>query len=423
MSGGRLAPLDDLRRKLAQFVEQTDRGALILTCFDQEIPVIAKVLDALDGELTSDVVLFHTEPVLDVASYVRGLIVAIDGRLKEANDERVEAGAPLLSPLPALCLDPQRDALTRARALIAHLETWLPDGDGHRMLIALLPECIVDRAAHAQVLGAIAPFQGHVGWPPRLRLVVREDQGAPFVIDALRRNRATAPYVLTSGTTVNDFADAVAAEVADTSVPPGRRMNALLQCAYFDVGAGRFEAALEKFGVLHNYYAKHNVRELEAMVLYGVGDVLQRIERWEGAEEWYARSLDLASDLRSLPLIMQASAALAELAMLRRAWHKADIGFGLASDAAGKLGNAFLRADHLEKCGDARMALGNPNGAVMAWRAVVDETRSTGYDQRLATSLSRLEDSARRAGFGPEADAFRRQLVEVQARLRLQGAA
>lgn len=417
-------PLDEFRETLLGFVDQVDQPVLVLTCFDEEVTLVAKTLDTVDGESESDVFLFHVAPVAGgPAGYVDGLLRTVSQYLQEANDDRLDAGLEPLAPLPRGCFDSAVSPYERAQFLLQHVDRWLPPGDGHRFVLALVPEAIPDRDAHARILGSLVPFQDNAGWPRRLRLVVRDDRASPFAVSALRNAGITGPYLYTTRLTVNDFADATAAEAADPMLPPARRMNALLQCANFDLAFGRHEAALEKFGVLYTYYETHHVRELQVAVLYGVGDVMGRLDRYDAAQEWFVRGLEVATEARSLPLILQMSVALADLAFERGAFAQAEVGYALGAEAAQKQLNLPLHADLLEKCGLARSKLGNLAGAVQAWSDAAVGARELGYDARLLTVLERLRDASARAGHRDVAARYEGELREVNARLTTQGAA
>ncbi len=417
-------PLDELRETLTGFVEQSDQPVLVLTTFDEEVTLVVKTLDTLDGESESDVFLFHAEPVVGgAAAYVDGLLHAVGQRVAEANEERADAGMPLLLPLPRVCFDPALQPYERLQHLLQHLDSWLPPGDGHRFVLALVPDRIADRDTHGRLLGSIVPFHGNARWPRRLRLIVREDRAAPFAIEAMRKAGVTGPYLYTTRLTVNDFADQVAADAANPSLPAARRMSSLLQCANFDLAFGRHEQALEKFGVLHTYYEEHRVLELQVAVLYGVGDVMSRLARPAAAQEWFVRGLEVATSARSLPLILQMSVALADLGVATQAFAQADVGYALGAETARKLLNLPFEADLFEKCGSARAELGNLQGAVGAWNAAAQAARVLEYDERLTSVLPRLRDVSAHAGHRDVAARFDAELRDAKSRLAARGAA
>ena len=49
------------------------------------------------------------------------------------------------------------DPLDRLRALLAHMTTWLDPAGDHRLVVALVPEKILDQAAYAAIAGVFIP--------------------------------------------------------------------------------------------------------------------------------------------------------------------------------------------------------------------------------------------------------------------------
>ncbi|MDF2696440.1 MAG: hypothetical protein K0S65_4823 [Labilithrix sp.] len=413
----RIPPLEELQGQLSAFVDQRAQPVMILTSFDEEVPTIVRVFDGLDGESPGDVFFFHTAPVRDAVAYVNGLLAAVREQLAETNTERGEAGLPPLAAPPPSCGSHEVDPFERLRALIAHMTTWLPKDEDHRLVVALLPEHIADRETQARIAGTLVPFRGHEPWMRAVRLVLRDDRGGPFVVDALRRAGVAGPFVYTTHVTVGDLADAVALDAADPRLPPARRMNALLQCAALDVALGRYEAAIDKYGTLYQYYDTHKVTELKAMVVHGLGDVMTRLDRLPAGRGHYLQALDLASDAQSLPLILQAAFAIGEVDMRLRAYVEAGTSFSLGASAAEKLGNVFMQADLLERAGEARWEAGDGRGAVEAWTSAANVARDGAYDERLGSVLVRLRDVTQRAGHADVAARYDAEIHQVRARL------
>ena len=413
----RVSPLDELQGQLFGFIDQSEQPVLVLTSLDEEVPTIARVFEAVDGESPGDVCFFHAAPVTGAAAYVEGLVVAVLAQLAEVNEERAENGDAPLAPPPPACRARDIDPFERLRALLVHMTTWLPPGGGHRLVVALVPERIADRETQARIAGALVPFGGYAPWMRDVRLVLRDDRSSPFAIDALRRAGVSGPYVYTTRVTVGDLADDVALDAADPALPPARRMSALMQCAALDVALGRYEAAIDKYGILYQYYDTFKVIELKTMVVQGLGDVMARLDRLPAARGHYLQALDLASDAKSLTLILQAASAIGEVDMRLGDLAEADTSFTLGADAAEKLGNVFMHADLLERAGEARWGLGNARGATEAWTTSATVARESAYDERLSSVLVRMRDLSQRAGYADIAQGYDAELREVNARL------
>lgn len=417
----RLSPLEELQAQLSTLIDQRAQPVMFLTCFDEELPTIVRVLDGLDGESPGDVFFVYTAPVTSAGAYVDGVLAAVLEQLAEVNEERRENGAPALAAPPPGCSSQAVDPYQRLQWLFAHMTTWLPKDEDHRLVVALLPEHIANQEMQARIAGTLVPFRDYPPWMQSIRLVLRDDRRAPFVVDALRRTGVSGPFLYTTRVTVGDIADAVALDAADPQFPPARRMNALLQCAALDVALGRYEAAIDKYGILYQYYDTFKVIELKTMVVQGLGDVMARLDRLPAARGHYLQALDLASDAKSLTLILQVASAIGEVDMRLGDLAEADTSFTLGAGAAEKLGNVFMRADLLERAGEARWGLGNARGATEAWTTSATVARESAYDERLSSVLVRMRDLSQRAGYADIAQGYDAELREVNARLALAG--
>ncbi len=284
-------------------------------------------------------------------------------------------------------------------------------------VISLLPSEIHDRQAHAQILGALVPFGNYEPWMRGLRLTVRDDGAQPFAEDALQKQGVHGVLLYTTQVTVAAIADATAREAENPALTPARRVNALLQCATFDLAMGRYEAALDKYGTLYAYYDKFKVHEMRAVVVQGVGDVMVRVGRFPAAREKYLQALDIASDAKSLPLILNLCASIGDVDVHMNAFAEAAGSYALGAGAAEKMGNGFARADLLEKCGVAHGAYGDWQGAGEAWTVAANVAREISYDARLLAVLERLHELCARVRYRDLATQYERELREVRARV------
>jgi hypothetical protein len=82
-----------------------------------------------------------------------------------------------------------------------------------------------------------------------------------------------------------------------------------------------------------------------------------------------------------------------------------------------------MRADLLERAGEARWGADNAPGAVETWVTAANVAREHGYDERLRSVLERLRDICARGGRDDVAQRYREELDEVKARLGAGGGA
>ncbi|WP_394828990.1 hypothetical protein [Pendulispora albinea] len=409
-------PLEELNDALGSFVAQGERFGLLLTTRDEEVPLVVKALDALDEQSPPDVFFVDATPVRNGKQYADDVVRNAWAQLVEVNAERRARGQPPLAEVPGMCWSEQYTPMQRLAALIRHMLTWLPPDGDHRLIVALLPASIHDRDAHARIVGALLPFGDYEPWMTSIRVVVRDDGAVPFAATALRTAGVRNVLLYTTRVTVAGIADAIASDAANTDLSPVRRINALLQCAGFDLALGRYNAALDKYGVLYTYYDRHGVPEMKAVVVQGVGDVMFRIGRFPAARDKYLQALEIASEARSLMLIMHICAALGDADLRLQGYAEAAKTYAIGAAAAEKLGNGFARADLLEKCGQAHATLGDLRGAGEAWTQAAVTAREVSYDPRLGTVLERLRDLCARGGYHDLAADYDRELREVRRR-------
>ncbi len=414
-----LEPLEELNDALGSFVEQGERFVLLLTTQDEEIPLIVKALDALDGESPGDVFFTDVTPVRNAQQYADDVLRNAWNQLAEINAERQKKGLPPLAEIPQGCWAPNWTPSQRIATLIKHMASWLPageDGAQHRLVFTLLPADIQDREAHAQILGLLVPFEGYEPWMSSVRLVLRDDGAMPFAQEALRKAGVRSVYLYNTRLTVAAIADATALDAENTDLAPALRINAFLQCAGFDVALGRFEAAIQKYTQLYSYYDQYKVTEMKAFVVQAVGDVMKRVGQLPAARDKFLQALDLASDAKSVALILHITMALGDVDSQMRAFPEAAKSYAIGASAAEKMGNAYAQADLLEKCGLARADGGDLRGAAEAWTAAAAAARGFSYDQRLLTVLERLRELYSRVGYHQVAADYERELREVRQR-------
>ncbi|MCL2724326.1 MAG: hypothetical protein FWD69_07810 [Polyangiaceae bacterium] len=413
-----LGPVEELRAALETFVKGKERAALLLTTTDNELPLVVRSLDHMDGSSPKDIYLIDVSPLNNLVSYVDTVIENVRLQLEEVNQESTREGQELLAPLPAECQDAQILPLMRLRSLMAHITSWVPDLEDQRMVVSLLPSHISDRNAHAQIIGALAPLHERRPWSNPLRLILRDDRAEPLVEQILRKWRATGIYLYTTRVTISELADAIAADVANKNLSAQHRISALMQCAMFDMALGRHEEALDKYSTLFQYYDEHNETQMKAVVLQGVGDVFVRLKQYSTAREQYLLSLGVATDAQSMQLILNGAMLLGNVDMTLRAYDEAEHAYALGAQTAEKLVNGYVQADMLEKCGLAREAQGNIRGAVECWSAAADAARENRNDKRLASVLPRLIEICRLGGHNDLRASYDAELRAASARLK-----
>ncbi|NPC76505.1 hypothetical protein HPP05_43025, partial [Corallococcus exiguus] len=311
---------------------------------------------------------------------------------------------------PPLCLDVRQPPALRLRTAFEHVRSLLPPEGDHRLVWALLPMKISDRIGFAQLVGELLPRDGFQPWMRSMRVVVRDDRESPFLVPALRKQKAPGVLLYEPDLSTAALTDSLAQEALDPNVPEPERMQALLQLAALDYAHQRFPAAIEKYSLLHAYYAEKELRELQALCLQGTGDVLRRVGKLELAREKYQQGLAVAVQTKALPILLNLSMAAGDVSLDLKQYPDAEGYFDISDRVAAKALNPYAKADAIEKLGLARYLRKDLGGAVKAWRDAVTLCKSAEYAPRLRSVLERLVKVYGDAGMRPEQQACTQEL-------------
>jgi tetratricopeptide (TPR) repeat protein len=286
------------------------------------------------------------------------------------------------------------------------------------LIWGLLPGHIDDREGYARLVVEFVPWNGPEPWMKGLRIVARDDRDRPFVRPGLRKRRAPGVLLYEPDLGTAALTDALARDAADRSLPVAERMEALAQLAALDHAHRRYPQAIEKYGVLYNYYGEHNIPAMQAVVLHGVGDVLRQKGDLTGARDKYQQGIALLSEPSALPILLNLTAAAGDVSLELKDFATAEGFFDIAQQIAGKLLNAFAKGDVLEKQGIARDKGGDHAGAIQVWKDASTLCETFGYDERRCAVLERLITAYERVAFTAERRACEAELEAVHKAMK-----
>jgi hypothetical protein len=388
--------IQELNDTLAGFVDQQDHLTLVLGADDGTTVLAIASLQGLDQQSASDVFIVISDEAGSAAAYITAMATRIESERMVVNDVLKAQGKAPWPDLPIVCFDARQRESDRLGALVSYVRARMPEGD-HRVLWALLPTAIKDRAGFAQVVGLLVPRGEVEPWMRGMRFLVRDDRGEPFIIPTLKKMRAQGVLAYSPDFSTEAVEGALAEEVADASVPLPQRMTSLLQLAALDYAYQRYEPAVEKHRVLLAYYQQTGAKEMQAIVLQSAGDVLRRVGKRAPAKEKYEQGMLLVADSQALVVTMNLAVSLGDTCFELGQLDEARGYFEMGDRIATKIINPFVKADCLEKigvCFEARQQVGP---AARVWNDASQLCRQMGYQQRLTSLLERLAGLFRKA--------------------------
>lgn len=385
------AKIKELQQALAGFVQQSRRQVMVVGLDETELVYVMKLLESMDQQDGANVYGVFPESVSG-ASYAGEVIDSLRSQLDAANTVRVSEGNPSWPPMPDRCADARTSATQRLRAAIVHARSVIPGNPDNRLVICLLPQTIESPDAWLDAVSSLLPAPDAALDPAwvGVRLILRDDKKNPVLIPRLRRQKNAQALVYEPDLSPAALMDAMARDALDPSLGEGERMQVLGQLAALDYSYGRLEEAAAKYGVLYEYYSRHKVPLMQALVLQGVGDIARRTGNVRLARERYGQGLTHALETQSLPLMLSLAYNVGDTSLVLEQWADADGHLDVARTIASKMLNPQLAADAMEKMGIARLAQKRYAEAAEIWNEAAELCRGCNHRDRLCSILERL---------------------------------
>jgi tetratricopeptide (TPR) repeat protein len=412
------AKIEELQRALEGFVQQARRSILVISLEESELVLVLKLIQTMDQQDNANVYGLFPEPVRQSSgAYVGDVIKSLANQLEGVNTARVGEGKPSWPPMPAACTDMRLPATQRLRASILHARSLVPGDPDNRLVFALLPQDMAAPESYLEAIASLLPKPGSAPDPAwaGIRLILRDDKAKPRLIPELRRQKNAHVLVYEPDLTPAALMDAMAQEVADPTLTEAERMQALGQLATLDFAYGRLAEASAKYGVLYDYYRRHQAPAMQALVLQGVGDILRKTGNLPLARDRYAQGLTLALATQSLPLMLGLAYNVGDLDLELKEYAEADGHLDVARTIASKSLNPQLEADAMEKMGIARMGQRRYADAVAIWNEAAEVCRGCNHRDRLCSILQRLSQVYASGRKLAEQRACERELAAVRA--------
>ena len=405
--------LAELNGTLSGFVDQADYLTMVVGADDSTATMCLAALQGQDQENGADVFVIIPDEAVSSTNYLTAMATRIEAGRMAVNALLQKDGKPPWPELPIVCFDPREPERHRLRSLVSYVRDRLPPGD-HRLMWALMPTAFKDRDGYARVVGELVPRGSIEPWMRGIRFLVRDDRAQPFIIPTLKKLKAQGVLVYNPDFSPSGVEAALNDEAADPAVPVGQRMTSLLQLAALDYSNQRFEPAIEKYRVLLAWFQQTGAREMQALVLQGVGDVLRRVNQSVAAKEKYEQGLLLVADTKALVVTLNLAVSLGDTCLQLQQLDESYGYFELADQIATKIIHPFVKADCLEKMGMIQELRGAPGPAARIWTDACALCRQMEYDHRLTSILERLSALFKKARLKTELNAVTTELEALK---------
>lgn len=388
--------IERVQADLESFVEQRDDLLMIISCSENDSPIVLKVLQDVEQANSTDVFLLFADDFVEPLPYVDVAIERLREQRKIACDWLAEQDRELLPPVPDALGDVNLSPVRRLGEAMMYARSLVPKEGGHRLVWAMFPQRISNRRAYLDFVSAFAPHYGLKPGMQRLRLIFRDE---PDTV-ALMPELGAAPRLRFNRVDMGPEAieRALREEVEDEELPEERRMTALMQNALLDSAYGRTQDAFTQFRVLLGYYQHTCNYVMQALILNTVADIHLQQNEPKKAQYWYECAVPLAIKSESPVVSHSAVSNLANLAFQQGEFDRAAQLYDYADQLAGKMLYAEGMARAREGRGLSLEQLKDYPGAIASWQRASELSRNTGMTALLKANLEHLARAYQRQG-------------------------
>lgn len=407
--------IEELRENLQEFVAQTDYSLLVVACTSEEGLYVSQLLSALDETHADSLFWVFIDSFQDVERYLGALLASLERQLQVGSAVRAERGEPPFPELPPSVRDPRAEPGRRFEALLRFLPQLLDAEAGQTVVLGLLPATCRDELGFARLIAGILPHPQRPRWLEPLRIVTLDPRERPNIVPLLQKQKVQTVLTFPLDFSTPALTAALTEDAADPSVPLPERMANVLQLAALDFAYQRHPDALEKYSMLHEYYAEPHLPAMQALCLQGAGDSLDATGQPGQAKRLYERGIELClkhdQKVPLLQLLLAVIRVCTTLGLHDQAESYAQSGFTIAL----ALFNGPVYALFAEKKGDAQLAQNKRDEAV----ATYDYARRLAEVYKVYSIwrdvLGKLEAEHQRAGRDDRAAEMRREWRRVDA--------
>lgn len=380
---------EELRENLEEFVQQDEFPMLVVGCLPEELAYVLKFFQGLEQTHPEHFLVFFPQPFTNAAAYIDGVVESIRLQVEAAGPLREERGDPPFPPLPSELTDHRRTPEERLFAVLQYLRTLLPNEEDHRVIAGFLPLECSDFPAYLRLMTTIMPITEVPPWMGALRIVAYDHRGDRLMMNAMRAREVERVLTFEVDFSTPALTDALARDAANPSLPVAERMTYLFQLAALDYSYKRYQDAIDKYGVLYQFYESMELPAMQALCLLGVGDVMRAVGSFPVAKEKYQQGLALALEHQALASMLNLLISVTEVCFDLRQYAEAESYADSGTKVAAGLMNSYAYCDFHERKADAQVAQGKLAEAIATYRKAQELCQMYEYHHRWASVLEK----------------------------------
>ncbi|MBN1959984.1 MAG: tetratricopeptide repeat protein [Deltaproteobacteria bacterium] len=405
--------VEEMRLRCESFVAQRQDLALIVKAGLSEYVPLMSTLDGLEKSDASNMFWLFADPFITSAEYVDTLANSFNLRCKALIEALKEEQSPI-PPIPEIIANSQADLITRLKQLMIYARDLLPNPDNSDVIFGFLPSEINNSADYASLMLKLLQHELPIPWCHHMRIFIREDSDTAI----LYKRTQTIPYAQGYAPDFSPPAieKSLIDEAHDDKLSLPLRMQSFFILAGLDLAQRRYSDAIEKYGLLSRYYLAEGNKPLAALSLNGLGEVAERGNQLEAAQDYFERALTPAIESESLPALINITLNLANLHRREQRWQQARDHYDAVAKLAQGCANPMLKIRCLEQIGFCCYKLDDKKAAFENWDAGYELAKGVEAESELLNCLERLRNLYAELGMKDEKAEAEREIKELRRR-------
>jgi hypothetical protein len=403
--------LHDIQSELQQFIDSRTESLLIVTCEPANSALLLKCLEVVEDEPESfDIFLTFGHKFTDPEQYVREISPIIGRQLAMVNEELAKRGEPALPPPPADLTNEARKPPQRLVGLMRYVESFVRDE--RRVIWVFYPMEVGASTPYAQLITYVND-ELKTGSLRMTKSIVRDSAVSPILapgLDGQPNVRVYRPEL-----DPESFEKKLNERANDPALPAEEQAQIHMMLASFDVANQRYDTALARNLELLGYFRHTGQRQEQSIVMSNIGDLHYIQKKFNDAQTWYERAINMSVSLKSEPLVLDQSFNLGNALLMQNKFADALVYF----DAAERLARASMQPQQqiraLEQMGMANYRMGRSAEAAENWEKAVELSRESKFQEGQRANLERLRDLYQELGDSGRLSACKAALSELKS--------
>jgi tetratricopeptide (TPR) repeat protein len=201
----------------------------------------------------------------------------------------------------------------------------------------------------------------------------------------------------------------------DPSLPAEEQAQLHMMLAGFDVAHQRYDLALARNLELLGYFRHIGEPYQQSLVMNNIGDLHYMRKKFEEAQTWYERAIDLSVELKSEPLVLYQSFNLGNSLLMQNRFTDALVYYAASEQLARASNLPVQQIQALERMGMANNRMGKSSEAAENWEKAVEMSRELKFEVGQRTNLEHLRDLYQELGDSRRLAACKAALSELKS--------